>query len=77
MKNQTYETLMNHRSIRRFKKQDVEKEKLDRILNAALRASSSGNMQAYSIIVTRSPELRKKLYSPHFKQSMILFFNSL
>lgn len=63
---------MEHRSIRKYKDQPIEEEKLQRILHAASRASSSGNMQAYSIIVTGDPELKKKLYRPHFEQSMVL-----
>ncbi|HEX7673712.1 MAG TPA: nitroreductase family protein [Bdellovibrio sp.] len=61
-----------HRSIRKYQDRPVEEEKLQRILQSASRASSSGNMQAYSIIVTSDPEIKKSLYKPHFEQSMVL-----
>lgn len=61
-----------HRSIRKYQNKPVEEEKLHRILTAATRASTSGNMQAYSIIVTSDPILKSRLYEPHFEQSMVL-----
>ncbi|MDB5100389.1 MAG: NADPH-dependent oxidoreductase [Cyanobacteria bacterium RYN_339] len=46
---------------------------LDRILEGAIRGtSSSGNMQAFSIIVTTDPALKQALYPLHFEQDMVL-----
>lgn len=67
-----YKLISTHRSIRRYKPDPVPGVVLDRILNASLRASSSGNMQTFSIIVTRNKVLKKKLYKLHFKQEMVL-----
>jgi nitroreductase len=64
--------LLNHRSIRKFKSDSVESPKLDIILEAAARASNTGNMQAYSIVVTRDAERRRQLWEAHFKQNMVL-----
>ncbi len=61
-----------HRSIRKYLDRPVAPEILERILGAALMASSSGNMQAYSIIVTEDPALKEELYPLHFHQKMIL-----
>jgi len=61
-----------HCSIRRYKPDPVPEEILERILGAALRASSSGNMQSYSIIVTTDASIKQALYEPHFKQKMVL-----
>jgi len=66
------DTLFNHRSIRKYTPDPVENSKLEIILEAATRASNTGNMQAYSIIVTRDPETREKLWEAHFKQNMVL-----
>ena len=66
------DTIFNHRSIRKFKTDVVESTKLDLILEAAARASNTGNMQAYSIVVTRDFEIREKLWEAHFKQDMVL-----
>lgn len=67
-----YDVIHSHRSIRRFTDRPVDEAVLERILSAGLRASSSGNMQAYSIIVTKGVELKQKLYRPHFEQSMVI-----
>lgn len=67
-----FDVIHNHRSIRSYKPDPVPEEVLAEILKAGIRASSSGNMQAYSIIVTRDKELREQLYEPHMEQNMVL-----
>lgn len=54
--------LRAHRSIRRFQDRPVPDEMLNRILDAARHASTSSNMQAYSIIVVRDGALRERLF---------------
>ena len=66
------EQLHAHRSIRKYADRPVSDEDVRRITEAATRASSSGNMQAYSIIVTRDRALREELYPLHFDQDMVL-----
>jgi nitroreductase len=66
------DVLHGHRSIREYEDKEVSQELLDQILDAGIRASSSGNMQSYSIIVTKDKEIRKKLYSAHMEQSMVI-----
>ncbi len=66
------DTIHQHRSIRRYKPDLVPDDLLTEILEAGIRASSSGNMQTYSIIVTRDQALREQLYEPHMWQSMVL-----
>lgn len=56
MKNPTIECLMNHRSIRQFRKDPVDQETLHMILNAGIRAASAGNLQMYSFLVLDDPE---------------------
>ncbi len=65
-------TILSHRSIRKYKETFIEDEILKEILNAGTRASTTGNMQVYSMVVTKEPELRKKLWNAHFKQEMVL-----
>ncbi|MCB0046734.1 MAG: nitroreductase family protein [Caldilineaceae bacterium] len=67
-----YETITRHRSIRSYCPDPVPEELLTRILEAGIRASSSGNMQTYSVIVTRDRGLREALYVPHMEQNMVL-----
>ncbi|PIP88959.1 MAG: NADPH-dependent oxidoreductase [Bdellovibrionales bacterium CG12_big_fil_rev_8_21_14_0_65_38_15] len=70
--NTIYESIFSHRSIRKYKNQKIPEEVLDRILEAGTRASSSGNMQPYSIIVTTDISLKQELFPLHFEQSMVL-----
>lgn len=67
-----FDLIQRHRSIRTYKPDPVPDELLNQALAAGLRASSSGNMQTYSIIVTRDRELRERLYEPHMEQNMVL-----
>jgi len=66
------EQIHQHRSIRKYKSDPVSEDIIDKILNAGIRTSSSGNMQTYSIIITRDPDLRKQLLEPHYHQSMVV-----
>ena len=61
-----------HRSIREYKPDPIPEEVLQEVLHAATRASSSGNMQTYSIVVTKEAERRQKLWKYHFEQDMIV-----
>ena len=63
---------MEHRSIRKYKNTPIPENILKQILEAGFRASTTGNMQVYSIIVSQEKEMRKKLWELHFKQDMIL-----
>jgi nitroreductase len=66
------EQIHKHRSIRHYRPDPVPEELLTEILEAGIRTSSSGNMQSYSIIVTRDENLRQQLYQAHMKQNMVL-----
>lgn len=69
--NETLKTLLDHRTIRNYKSDAVSKEVLDKILEAAMRVSTTGNMQVYSVIVTQDQEKRKELCKLHFGQKMV------
>ncbi len=64
-------TIMNHRTIRKYSNREVDYLSLDKILTAGIRASNTGNMQVYSIVVTRSKEQKEALAPAHFNQPMI------
>ncbi|MFV0556310.1 MAG: nitroreductase family protein [Lactovum sp.] len=66
------ELVQKHRSIRRYKNKEVSDELLNQILESGIRASSSGNMQPYSIIVTKDKKIREQLYEAHMEQSMLI-----
>ncbi|WP_409251662.1 nitroreductase family protein [Bacillus sp. SCS-153A] len=67
-----HDVIHGHRSIREYEDKEVSQELLEQILEAGIRASSSGNMQSYSIIVTRDQEIKKKLFSAHMEQPMVV-----
>ena len=68
IKNQT----ASHRSIRKYRSAPICDDILRQILEAGICASNTGNMQVYSIIVTKDEELRKQLWEVHFRQNMVL-----
>jgi Nitroreductase len=55
------EEIFNRRSIRKFESKPVEKEKIDRILRAAMQAPSAANQQPWEFIVVEDREALKKL----------------
>ncbi len=62
------ELLNKHVSIRRFTEKAIDETLLESILYSGTRASTTGNMQLYSVIVTRDSEQRNKLAPLHFNQ---------
>lgn len=66
------EKLLAHRTIRKYKKLQIGADLLNRLLEAGCRASTTGNMQLYSIIVTRDEGMKSKLLSCHFNQKSVL-----
>lgn len=65
------ETISRHRSVRSYKSDPVDERLLERILEAGVRASNTGNMQVYSIVVTTDPAIRQELSPCHFGQPMV------
>lgn len=58
----------NRHSVRKFSDRPVSDELLADILNAAMHAPTTGNMQLYTVIVTRNPENKARLARQHFNQ---------
>lgn len=65
------DAILNHRSIRKYKSTPINEVTLKQILDAGIRASNTGNMQAYSMVVTRDEKLKEELWGAHFKQDMV------
>jgi nitroreductase len=63
--------LNQHRTIRKYTNQNVPSDLMNELLEAACRSSNTGNMQAYSIVVTSDNEIKSKLAPSHFNQPMI------
>lgn len=62
---------LQHRSVRLYRPDPISDEQLNRILESGLRASSSGNMQTWSVVATRDRALREQLLEPHMGQTMV------
>ncbi|MDE5997279.1 MAG: nitroreductase family protein [Muribaculaceae bacterium] len=58
----------NRKSVRNYRRQHIPEELLDSILEKAMRAPTCGNMQLYSVIVTREPDKLERLAKEHFNQ---------
>lgn len=66
------ENLKLRRTIRKYQQKDISTELLNDLLESACRASTVGNMQAYSVVVTRDDKHKAKLAPAHFNQPMVL-----
>ncbi|MCD8185383.1 MAG: nitroreductase family protein, partial [Rikenellaceae bacterium] len=58
--------IFTHRSIRKYKKDPIPQDILQRVLEAGVRASNTGNMQVYSLIVTTDESIKEQLDPCHF-----------
>ena len=58
--------MKNRRTIRKYTEQDIPEELLNELLEVAARASNTGNMQLYSVVVTRDRANKEKLSPAHF-----------
>ncbi|GAA3995870.1 NADPH-dependent oxidoreductase [Deinococcus rubellus] len=67
------ETLVGHRSIRQFKPDEIPQTIVDEVLQEAITGtSSSGNLNSYSMVLTRDPVRKQRLYELHGEQEFIL-----
>ena len=65
------ESIKNRRTIRKYKQQDVPSQLLNDLIETACRAATMGNMQLYSVVVTRDEAMKQKLAPAHFNQPMV------
>ena len=67
------ELLKTHRSIRKFKSDPIDPALIERVCAEAIAgASSSGNLNSISMILTRDAERKTKLFEMHSEQPMVL-----
>lgn len=59
---------LSRRSCRNFSNKSIEREKLESIIYQAVKAPTTGNMQLYSVIITRNQDKLKRLSSLHYNQ---------
>lgn len=65
-------SIKDRRTIRRYTKQDIPAELLNSLLETASRAATMGNIQLYSVVVTRNEEGKAALSPLHFGQPMVM-----
>ncbi|MBQ7420000.1 MAG: nitroreductase family protein [Prevotella sp.] len=63
--------LTTRRTIRQYSDKEVSQELLNRLMTEASRTQTMGNLQLYSVVVTRSAEMKQKLAPAHFNQPMV------
>ncbi len=64
--------LLVHRTIRNYKNLPIPDHLIHRILEAGCRAATTGNMQLYSIIITKDEECKKALAPCHLNQPRVI-----
>src|SRR5664280_894303 len=62
---------LDRRTIRKYSSEPVNDSLLNELLTMGCRASTTGNMQVYSIIINRDLKKKKELAPLHFNQKMI------
>ena len=65
------DTLQNRRTIRKYSSKEVSDSLLNRLLETAERTPTMGNLQLYSVVVTRQQEGKERLAPAHFHQKMV------
>ena len=70
--NTAMESIKNRRTIRKYKSTKVSDELINELLKTSFRAPTMGNMQLYSVVVTRDEQMKKQLAPAHFNQPMVM-----
>ena len=64
-------SILTRRTIRKYADREVSETLLNRLMTEASRTQTMGNLQLYSVVVTRSSEMKAKLAPAHFNQPMV------
>ena len=65
------ESLKHRTSIRKYSSKEVPSQLITALLENAERTPTMGNLQLYSVIITRDKAIKKLLSPPHFNQPMV------
>ena len=63
--------ILTRRTIRKYADRAVSEELLNRLLTEAARTQTMGNLQLYSVVVTRDTAMKERLALAHFNQPMV------
>ena len=64
-------TINTRKTIRKYTNKDVSEDLLKTLLEKAERTPTMGNLQLYSVIITRNEEKKAQLAPAHFNQPMV------
>ena len=64
-------TILTRRTIRKYSEREVSEELLNRLFTEAARTQTMGNLQLYSVVVTRDEDMKARLAPAHFNQPMV------
>lgn len=64
-------SIETRKTIRKYSSREVTDELLERLFTLAGRTQTMGNLQLYSVVVTRDEEMKKQLAPAHFNQPMV------
>ena len=65
-------SIKTHRTIRKYTSAPVDDTLLSQLLELAARTQTMGNLQLYSVVVTRDEEMKRRLSPAHFGQPMVI-----
>ena len=65
-------TISTRASIRKYKREEIDNTLLNRLLSDSEHTQTMGNLQLYSVIITRDDEQKRKLTPAHFNQPWLL-----
>ena len=65
------QTIQQRRTIRKYAQKEVSETLLNRLLEEAERTPTMGNLQLYSVVITRDAAMKRKLAPAHFNQPMV------
>ena len=63
--------ITKRRSVRKYSNREVSDDQLRSLLQRAEQTQTMGNLQLYSVVINRSPEMKAKLAPAHFNQPMV------
>jgi nitroreductase len=66
-----FEAIKHRRSIRAYTREDVSKEEVEKLLDAARWAPSAGNIQPWEFVIVRDAEVKRKLAVAALNQTLI------
>ena len=66
-----FKAISERRSVRKFKKKEIEDQLINKILESGLWAPSAGNLQSWDIILINDQEIKHKLITAAYMRDFI------